>query len=151
MVPRPAIARGEQAAGLARIGDQSAYAAIAESAKSVNQVNVTMAAHLAAFLLSQSDDLSPFVTAIRNDETLIQGRVYLAESGEKQPLALHPLLRSAEAWVRRGTAELIGTSRRPSEEAVLQPLLKDPAPEVIEAASEAIRRLRAYAAVVPQP
>ena len=26
--------------GLARIGDQSAYAAIAESAKSVNQVNV---------------------------------------------------------------------------------------------------------------
>jgi HEAT repeat protein len=137
--------------GLARIGDQSAYAAIAESAKSVNQVNVTMAAHLAAFLLSQSDDLSPFVTAIRNDETLIQGRVYLAEIAEKQPLALHPLLRSAEAWVRRGTAELIGTSRRPSEEAVLQPLLKDPAPEVIEAASEAIRRLRAYAAVVPQP
>ena len=137
--------------GLARIGDQSAYAAIAESAKSVNQVNITMAAHLAAFLLSQSDDLSPFVTAIRNDETLIQGRVYLAEIVEKQPVALHPLLRSAETWVRRGTAELIGTSRRPSEEAVLQLLLKDPAPEVIEAASEAIRRLRAYAAVVAQP
>ena len=34
---------------------------------------------------------------------------------------------------------------------MLQPLLKDPAPEVIEAASEAIRRLRAYAAVAPQP
>ena len=82
---------------------------------------------------------------------MIQARVYLAEIAERQPMALHELLRSPEPWVRRGTAELLGTSRRPSEEAMLQPLLKDPAPEVIEAASEAIRRLRAYAAVAPQP
>ena len=66
-------------------------------------------------------------------------------------MALYELLRSPEPWVRRGTAELLGTSRRPSEEPMLQPLLKDPAPEVIEAASEAIRRLRAYAAVAPAP
>ncbi len=137
--------------GLGRIGDKTAYPAIAESATSANQVNVTLAAHLAALLLSQTDDVSSMVTALRNEETAIQGRVYLAEIVEKQPSALHPLLRSAEAWLRRGTAELIGTSQRPSQEAVLQPLLKDPAPEVIEAASEAIRRLRAYAAVVPQP
>ena len=32
----------------------------------------------------------------------------------------------------------------PTEIAMLQPLLKDPAPEVVEVASEAIRRLRAY-------
>ena len=34
---------------------------------------------------------------------------------------------------------------------MLQSLLKDPAPEVIEAASEAIRRLRAYQAVSARP
>ena len=137
--------------GLGRIGDRSVYPAIAASATDSRQVNVILAAHLAAFLLSQTTDLMPLVTALRNQETVVQGRVYLAEIAERQPLALHELLRSPDAWVRRGTAELLGTARRPSEEAMLQPLLKDPAPEVIEAASEAIRRLRAYAAVAPQP
>jgi len=137
--------------GLGRIGDPSVYPAIAASATDARQVNVILAAHLAAFLLAQTTDLMPLVTALRNQDTVVQGRVYLAEIAERQPLALHELLRSPDSWVRRGTAELLGTARRPSEEAMLQPLLKDPAPEVIEAASEAIRRLRAYAAVAPQP
>ena len=118
---------------------------------SARQVNVTMAAHLAAFLLSQTTDLMPLVAGLRNEETVIQARVYLAEVAEQKNVALYELLRSPEPWVRRGTAELLGTSRRPSEEPTLQLLLKDPAPEVIEAASEAIRRLRAYAAVAPAP
>jgi HEAT repeat protein len=137
--------------GLGRIGDRSAYPAIAASAIDARQINVTLAAHLAAFLLAQTADLMPLVTALRNEDTLVQGRVYLAEIAERQPLALHELLRSPEPCVRRGTAELLGTARQPSEEALLQPLLTDPAPEVIEAASEAIRRLRAYATVAPQP
>lgn len=137
--------------GLGRIGDRSVYPAIAESAIDARQVNVTLAAHLAAFLLAQTTDLLPLVTGLRNQETVIQARVYLAEIAERQPMALYELLRSPEPWVRRGAAELLGASRRPSEEAILQTLLKDPAPEVIEAASEAIRRLRAYAAVAPQP
>ena len=93
----------------------------------------------------------PLVTALRNEETVIQARVYLAEIAERQPMALYELLRRTDAWVRRGTAELLGTSRRPGEEAMLQSLLKDPAPEVIEAASEAIRRLRAYGTVSARP
>ncbi|MBK5295964.1 MAG: HEAT repeat domain-containing protein [Vicinamibacteria bacterium] len=137
--------------GLGRIGERSVYPAIAESALDAKQVNVTLAAHLAAFLLAQTTDLMPLVMALRNEDTAIQARVYLAEVAERQPLALHELLRSPDPWVRRGTAELLGTSRRPTEEPMLQPLLKDPAPEVIETASEAIRRLRAYAAVAPQP
>lgn len=137
--------------GLARIGDRSAYPAIAESAIDSKQVNVTMAAHLAAFLLAQTTDVMPLVIGLRNEETLIQARVYLAEVAERTPMALHELLRSPDPWVRRGTAELLGTSRRPDEEPLLQPLLKDPVPEVIAAASEAIRRLRAYASVSPRP
>ena len=137
--------------GLGRIGERSVYPAIAESALDAKQVNVTLAAHLAAFLLAQTTDLMPLVTALRNEDTVVQARVYLAEVAERQPLALHELLRSPDPWVRRGTAELLGTTRRPSEEPMLQPLLKDTAPEVIETASEAIRRLRAYAAVAPQP
>ncbi len=136
--------------GLGRIGDRSAYPAIAASALDARHVNVTVAAHLAAFLLAQTADVMPLVTALRNKETEIQARVYLAEIAERQPMGLHELLRSPDPWVRRGTAELLGTSRRPSEEPMLQPLLKDTAPQVLEAASEAIRRLRAYAAVAPQ-
>ena len=137
--------------GLGRIGDRSAYPAIVESAAGARQVNVTVASHLAAYLLAQTTDLMPLVTALRNDETVIQARVYLAEIAERQPMALYELLRSPDSWVRRGSAELLGTSRRPGEEAMLQSLLKDPAPEVIEAASEAIRRLRAYGAGSAQP
>jgi len=137
--------------GLGRIGDRSAYPAIAESAINAKQANVTMASHLAAFLLAQTTDLMPLVAGLQSEDTAIQARVYLSEVAERQPMALYELLRSPEPWVRRGTAELLGTSRRPAEEPMLQPLLKDPAPEVIEAASEAIRRLRAYAAVAPQP
>lgn len=135
--------------GLARIGDRAAWPAIAESAALAKQANVAVAAHLAEFLLAQTTDPVALIAALRNEDTVIQGRVYLAEIAERQPVALHGLLRSADPWIRRGTAELIGAARRPEEDAALQPLLKDPAPEVIETASEAIRRLRAYAAVVP--
>ena len=137
--------------GLGRIGDRSAYPAIAESAADAKQVNVTLAAHLAAFLLAQTTDLMPLVTALRNEETVIQARVYLAEIAERQPDGALRAAAVARPWVRQGSAELLGTSRRPAEEPMLQSLLKDPAPEVIEAASEAIRRLRAYAAVSARP
>jgi HEAT repeat protein len=137
--------------GLGRIGDRTAYAAIAESAIDADHVNITLAAHLAAFLLAQTEEVAPLLAALRNEDTEIQGRVYMAEVAERQPAALRPLLQSPDAWVRRGTAELLGTSRQPSQEALLQPLLTDPAPQVIEAASEAIRRLRAYAAVTSGP
>jgi len=137
--------------GLGRIGDRSAYAAITDSAMDANHANVTLAAHLAAFLLAQTDDVTPLAAALRSEDTQIQGRVYLAEVAQRQPSALHPLLQSPDAWVRRGTAELLGTSRRPSDAAMLQPLLADPSPQVVEAASEAIRRLRAWAAVAPPP
>jgi HEAT repeat protein len=135
--------------GLGRIGDTTALSAIAESAGQSRSVNVTLAYRMAEILMGQSMDLTPLSTALRNEDTVIQARVYLAELAERQPNLLYPLLRSQDPWVRRGTAELLGTTRRPAEEGMLQPLLKDPAPEVIEAASEAIRRLRAYAAAHP--
>jgi hypothetical protein len=43
--------------------------------------------------------------------------------------------------------EVLGASRHVDEIATLEPLLKDPAPEVVEVTSEAIRRLRAYGTV----
>jgi HEAT repeat protein len=135
--------------GLGRINDTTALAAIAESAASARQVNVTLAFRMAEILMAQTLDVTPLATGLGNDETVIQARVYLAELADRQPNLLYPLLRSNDPWVRRGTAELLGTTRRPAEEGVLQPLLTDPAPEVIEAASEAIRRLRAWAAAHP--
>lgn len=133
--------------GLARSGDTSALAAISESAAASRQPNVALAAAFAQFLLGQSRDAVAIADALARRETLIQARVYLAEIAELRPDALHPLLRTPDPWTRRGTVELLGVSRAPAQEAALQPLLQDPAPEVIEATSEAIRRLKAHAAL----
>jgi HEAT repeat protein len=135
--------------GLGRIGDTTALGAIAESAGQSRSPNVALAYRMAEILMGQSMDPTPLSAALRNEDTVIQARVYLAELAERQPNLLYPLLRSQDPWVRRGTAELLGTTGRPAEEGMLQPLLTDPASEVIEAASEAIRRLRAYAAAYP--
>ena len=83
---------------------------------------------------------------------MIQARVYLAEIAERQTdraLRAAAIAGAVGAPRHRRTAGHVAGG--PSEEPMLQPLLKDPAPEVIEAASEAIRRLRAYAAVAPTP
>ena len=85
----------------------------------------------------------PLVTALRNEETAIQARVYLAEIAERQPdgaVRAAAFAGTLGAARHRRTAGHVAAAR--AKTPMLQPLLKDPAPEVIEAASEAIRRLR---------
>ena len=75
------------------------------------------------------------------------GQVYLAEIAVLQPDAIHALLRTpnpSTPHARSGSAGREPACRRDRD---AEPLLKDPAPEVVEAASEAIRRLRAYGTV----
>jgi HEAT repeat protein len=131
--------------GLARIGDTAALPEIAQSAASARNENVSLAAAFAQLLLKQTQDPTPIAQALARNDTLVQARVYLAELAQRAPESLKPLLTAPSPWVRRGTVEVLGASRQPALVALIQPMLQDGSADVIQAASEAMRRLQAYA------
>ena len=132
--------------GLGRIGDRGALPQIAESETGVTDPGVPLAADFARFLMGQAD-LAAIADALERPVTAVQARVYLDEVARTNPAALHPLLKTPNPATRRTVAELLGVSRHPSEATALELLLRDPSQEVLQAVSEAIRRLRALAAV----
>lgn len=136
--------------GLGRIGDQAALPQIQESVEGVNDASVALAAAYARFLFGQTEVVA-IADALAKNETALQAKVYLAEIGTTRPAALHALLKTPNPSTRMIAIEIIGASRQPAEVAALEPLLKDAAPEVVEAAGEATRRLQAYANVTRRP
>ena len=132
--------------GLGRIGDQGSLPAINESATGVNDAGVSLAASYARFMLGQADVVA-IADALEHPDIAVQAKVYLAEIAVLKPDAIHALLRTPNPSTRMLAAEILGASQHVDEIATLEPLLKDPAPEVVEVASEAIRRLRAYGTV----
>jgi HEAT repeat protein len=132
--------------GLGRIGDQGSLPAINESATGVNDAGVALAAAYARFMLGQADVVA-IADALEHPDIAVQAKVYLAEIAVLKPDAIHALLRTPNPSTRMLAVEVLGASRHVDEIATLEPLLKDPAPEVVEVTSEAIRRLRAYGTV----
>ena len=132
--------------GLGRIGDQGSLPAINESATGVNDAGVALAASYARFMLGQADVVA-IADALEHPDIAVQAKVYLAEIAVLKPDAIHALLRTPNPSTRMLALEVLGASRHVDEIATLEPLLKDPAPEVVEVTSEAIRRLRAYGAL----
>ncbi len=132
--------------GLGRIGDQGSLPAINESATGVNDAGVALAAAYARFMLGQADVVA-IADALEHPDIAVQAKVYLAEIAVLKPDAIHALLRTPNPSTRMLAVEVLGASRHVDEIATLEPLLKDPAPEVVEVTSEAIRRLRAYGPV----
>jgi HEAT repeat protein len=131
--------------GLGRIGDQTALPQIAESATTANDASVTLAEAFARFLLNQPDIVA-IGDALQRSGTDVQARVYLGEIALTRPAAIHALLKTPNPSTRMMAVQVLGASRQPSEVAVLQPLLQDPAPDVVAVTAEAIRRLQAAGA-----
>lgn len=131
------------AEGLGRLGSTEAKAAIRDAAARERHPSVRLAIAFAQFRHGELQDIAPIAEGLRAPETEVQARVYLAEIGMDNPVALHPLLRSQDTRLRQGTVELLGVSGRADQIPVVEPMLSDPQPAVIEAASEALRRLRA--------
>jgi HEAT repeat protein len=136
--------------GLGRIGDRAALPQITESASTINDAGVELAAAYARFLFGLND-VVPIADTLEKNDTALQAKVYLAEIAMTRPSAIHPLLMTPNPSSRMIAVEVLGASRQPAEVAVLQPLMKDASPDVVDAAGEAIRRLQAYAAVGPKP
>ena len=117
--------------GLGRIGDQGSLPAINESATGVNDAGVALAASYARFMLGQADVVA-IADALEHPDIAVQAKVYLAEIAVLKPDAIHALLRTPNPSTRMLAVEVLGASRHVDEIATLEPLLKDPAPEVVE-------------------
>jgi HEAT repeat protein len=135
--------------GLGRIGDRGALPQIQQSAANSTDPGVALAAGYAKFLLGQADIVA-IADALGRPDTDVQAKVYLAEISLTNPSALHPLLRTPNPSTRMIAAEILGACGQPGEATVLQPLQKDPSPEVVDAVNEALHRLQAFAAVSHQ-
>jgi HEAT repeat protein len=135
--------------GLGRIGDRGALPQIQQSAANSSDPGVALAAGYARFLFGQAEIVA-IADALGKPDTDIQAKVYLSEIAMTSPSSLHPLLRTPNPSTRMIAVEILGASQRPDEVSALQPLQQDPAPEVVDAANEAIRRLQAYGAVAHQ-
>ncbi len=135
--------------GLGRLRDRTALPQIEQTEARSTDPGVALAADYARLMFGQGD-AARIADGLARPVTAVQARVYLAEIARETPAALHPLLVAASPSVRATTADLLGASRHPDEAAALEPLLGNPSPEVVRAVSEAIHRLRAYAAVAPR-
>lgn len=134
--------------GLARLEACDALPAIEESAATARDAAVTLAAELARYRCGPGD-LPRVVAGLDGRATEMQARVYLEEIGLADPDDLSPLLASDNPAIRVLAVRIIGASKKAEQENTLQPLLQDQAPAVVDAASEAIRRLRAYGGTAP--
>lgn len=134
------------AEGLGRLDSDEAKAAIRDAAARERHPSVRLAIAFAQFRHGELQEVAPIADGLRAPETEVQARVYLAEIGMDDPAALHPLLQSRDTRLRQGTVELLGVSGRADQIPIVEKMLSDPQPAVIEAASEALRRLRAHEA-----
>ena len=136
--------------GLGRIGDTGGLPQITEALRTESDSGVQLAGAYARFLLGQADVIA-IADALEKPETAVQAKVYLGEIAASRPASITPLLKTPNPSTRMIAVEVLGVSRHPDQVAALEPLLKDPSPDVVAATSEAVRRLRAYEAVAGKP
>ena len=134
--------------GLARLEACGQLTAIGAAAAESRDPAAPLAAHFARFRCRQGE-IGPIVAALDREATEQQARVYLEEIGTGEPAALARLLSNPNPAIRLLAVRIIGASRDARQENALQPLLKDATSEVVRAATEAIRRLRAYGGTAP--
>lgn len=134
--------------GLGRLQACDWLKAIDAAANRARDPAVPLAAHFARFLCGEGE-IAPIVAALDRRETEQQARVYLEEIGTASPAALSPMLANSNPAIRELAVHILGASKDARQENTLQPLLHDRSREVVAAATEAIRRLRAYGGTAP--
>ena len=136
--------------GIGRVGDAGGLPQVTEALRTESDAGVQLAGAYTRFLLGQADVIA-IADALEKTETAVQAKVYLGEIAASRPADITPLLKTPSPSTRMIAVEVLGVSRHPDQVTALEPLLKDPSPDVVAATSEAIRRLRAYEAVAGKP
>lgn len=129
--------------GLGRVREKSAIPAISDALSGTRDPAVQVAGAFALHLLGQARNLDAIVAALGRPATLRQAQVYLSELGADVAPALHPWLRHQDPALRQGVAEVLGLTGHAGSEDALREATRDADRAVVEAARQALTRIRA--------
>jgi HEAT repeat protein len=133
--------RRAAAEGLARSGDTSEISALQIAAGSDASPMVRTAMAFALQKLGQNY-IPRLVESMTSAKTAPQTAEYLLELGPSILPALLPHLQDPSPAIRGNVAQVIGGLGGPAAEAALQPLTADRDPDVVEAATRALRQVK---------
>jgi HEAT repeat protein len=134
--------------GLARIGDRGKASQIQASLARERNDAVLLAATFAAVLLSTSS-IDPIAEALSRPKLREQALQYLIELAPGRPTAFDSLAKDPVARIRSDVADVLGLSGAAAALPIVEPMMKDPDPQVVRAAERAVARLRAATRTAP--
>jgi HEAT repeat protein len=134
--------------GLARIGDREGASQIQASLARERNDAVLLAATFAAVLLSTSS-IDPIAEALSRPKLREQALQYLIELAPGRPTTFASLAKDPVARIRADVADVLGLSGAAAALPIVEPMRKDPDPQVVRSAERAVARLRAATRTAP--
>jgi HEAT repeat protein len=128
--------------GLARAGDASQLPAIQAVLDNEREASVSLAGSFALVLLGHAPT-DQVADALGRPRQRDQAKRYLVELAPGRTGAFSHQLLDVDAQVRADMADVLGLAGDPAAIAAVEPLTKDPDPQVARAAERAVARLRA--------
>jgi hypothetical protein len=127
--------------GLARIGDRSQVGAIQSLLDKEGEASVSLAGAFAMVMLGSgpTDQVADSLARPRMRE---QAKRYLVEIAPGRTGAFSHQLLDADPDIRIDTIDALGLAEDPAAAVVLTPLIRDPNPQVAQAAERALARLK---------
>jgi HEAT repeat protein len=141
LASKTAAFRGIAIEGLARVGDKSQLPAIQAVVDKEREPGVNLAGAFAAVVLGGAPT-DQVADALGRPKVRDQARRYLIEIAPGRTGAFAHQLLDSDAQIRLDMVDALGQAGDPAAIAALEPLTKDPDPQVARAAERAVARLK---------
>ncbi len=128
--------------GLARVSDASMLPAFKKDFQRERNDDLRLAYAFAIARLGDRDFLDTLVLGLPSSSAGKRVQAYLLELGPDILADLYPYLNDQDAEIRAQLCDIIAALGNDSSVAVLEPLVNDPSPKVVDRANRAIERLR---------
>jgi HEAT repeat protein len=128
--------------GLARVSDASMLPAFKKDFQRERNDDLRLAYAFAITRLGDRDFLDTLVLGLPSSSAGKRAQQYLLELGPGILTDLYPYLNDQDAEIRAQLCDIIAALGNASSVSVLEPLVNDPSPKVVDRANRAIERLR---------
>jgi HEAT repeat protein len=128
--------------GLARVSDASMLPAFKKDFQREHNDDLRLAYAFAITRLGDRDFLDTLVLGLPSSSAGKRAQEYLLELGPGILTDLYPYLNDQDAEIRAQLCDIIAALGNASSVSVLEPLVNDPSPKVVDRANRAIERLR---------
>jgi len=128
--------------GLARVSDASMLPAFKKDFQRERGDDLRLAYAFAITRLGDRDFLDTLVLGLPSSSAGKRVQGYLLELGPGILTDLYPYLNDQDAEIRAQLCDIIAAMGNASSVSVLEPLVNDPSPKVVDRANRAIERLR---------